>query len=81
MFAVPEKAIKLNHSLTSDLEIWKMTLKTIGHLSDATSSFVHHFKAMGELKRCSPKTTKLGQTGFLVLCDFTYNLTDNLEKQ
>ena len=33
-----------------DLEIWRMTLKTIGHLFNATSSFLHHFVAIGELK-------------------------------
>ena len=34
-----------------DLEIWRMTLKkTIGHLFYATSSFVHHFVAIGEFK-------------------------------
>ena len=29
-----------------DLEIWRMTLKTIGHLFYTMSSFVHHFKAI-----------------------------------
>ena len=33
-----------------DLEIWQMTLKTIGHLFYATSSFVQHFVAIGEFK-------------------------------
>ena len=33
-----------------DLEIWCMTLKTIGHIFNTTSSFVHHFKAVGEFK-------------------------------
>ena len=33
-----------------DLEILPMTLKTIGHLFYATSSFVHHFVAIGEFK-------------------------------
>ena len=33
-----------------DLEIWRMTSKTIGHLFYATSSFVHHFIAIGEFK-------------------------------
>ena len=33
-----------------DFEIWQMTLKTTGHLSYATSSFVHHFTAIGEFK-------------------------------
>ena len=34
-----------------DLENWRMTLKkTIGHLSYAASTFVHHFIANGEFK-------------------------------
>ena len=33
-----------------DLEIWWMTLKTIGHLFYAASSFVHHFMAITEFK-------------------------------
>ena len=33
-----------------DLEIWRMTLQTTGHLFYATSSFVHHFVAIGEFK-------------------------------
>ena len=33
-----------------DHEIWKMTLESKRPLFYSTSSFVHHFKAMGELK-------------------------------
>ena len=33
-----------------DLEIWWMTLEKIVHLFYTTSSSVHHFKAMGEIK-------------------------------
>ena len=33
-----------------DLENWRMTLKTIRHLSYAASTFVHHFTANGEFK-------------------------------
>ena len=33
-----------------DLEIWWKTLKTIGHLSFAVSSFVHYFIVTGEFK-------------------------------
>ena len=33
-----------------DVEIWRMTLQKIGHLFYATSSFVHHFVAIGEFK-------------------------------
>ena len=41
---------KLTIFLPCDLAIWRMTLKTIGHLFYATSSFVHHFVAIGEIK-------------------------------
>ena len=34
-----------------DLEIWWMTLKTIGHLFYTTLSFVHHLKAICDFKR------------------------------
>ena len=33
-----------------NLEIWRMTLKTIGHLFYATSNFLPHFLAICELK-------------------------------
>ena len=33
-----------------DIEIWRMTLKTTGHLLYATSSFMQHFVAIGEFK-------------------------------
>ena len=33
-----------------DLEIWQMTLETIGHLFYDTSSFLHHFVAISEFK-------------------------------
>ena len=33
-----------------DLEIWWMTSKIIGHLFYTTSSFLHHFKSIRELK-------------------------------
>ena len=33
-----------------NLENWRMTWKAIGHLFYTTSSFVHHFKAIGEFK-------------------------------
>ena len=36
--------------VSRDLEIWWMTLKTIGHLLDTTSGLVHHFKSISEFK-------------------------------
>ena len=49
-----------------------MTSKTIGHLVYATSSFVHHFVAIGEFTNLSysPETPNLGQIArFLESCD------------
>ena len=55
--------------VTLQFDVWPW--KTIGHLFYATSSFVHHFVAIGELKLSySPETTNLGQIQrFLELCD------------
>ena len=54
-----------------DLEIWRMTWKTIGHLFYVTSSFVQHFIAIGEFKlELRPETPNLGQIRrFLAPCD------------
>ena len=54
-----------------DLAFWEMTLKTIGHIFDASSSFVCHFITISELKLESQ--TKNAQfeskSMFFVLCD------------
>ena len=55
-----------------DLKIWRMTLKKkIGHLFYATSSFVHHFVAIGEFKlELQSGNANLGQIRrFLEPCD------------
>ena len=39
-----------NFFVQCDLEIWWMTLKTVGHICYAASSFVHHFTAISEFK-------------------------------
>ena len=54
-----------------DLEIWWMTLVTIGHLFCATSSFVQYFLAIAETNwSYSPETPNLGQIlQFLEPCD------------
>ena len=41
---------KLMFFVPCDLEIWQITLRTIGHLFYATSSFVHHVVVIGEFK-------------------------------
>ena len=65
----------------SDFEIWRMTLQNKGHLFYATSSFVHHFVAIGEFKfelqsgnaQCGSKST------FLAV--WPRNFTDDTQKQ
>ena len=65
-----------------DLEIWDMTLKTTGHFFYATSSLVHHFVAISELKldlvRKRPSAVKIH---IFFLAVWPWNLTDDLEKQ
>ena len=61
-----------------DLENWHMTLKTIGHLSYAAPTFVHHF--MNSNWSYSPETPNLGQIDdFLGV--WPWNLTEYLEEQ
>ena len=66
-----------------DLEIWRMTLwKTIGHLFYATSSFVHHFIAIGEFKldlQSGNAQSRSNSTIFRAV--WPWNFTDDLEKQ
>ena len=56
--------------------------KTIGHLFYAVSSFVHHFKAMGEFKlELQPGNAQFGSKSIIFLAVWALNLTDDLEKQ
>ena len=56
--------------------------KTIGHLFYATSSFVHHFVAIGELKReLQSGNAKFGSKLTIFLAVWPWNLKDDLEKQ
>ena len=65
-----------------DLEIWRMTLKKIGHLFNATSSFVHHFVAIVEFKlELLSKNTQSGSNSAIFRAVWPWNLTDDLEKQ
>ena len=55
--------------------------KTIGHLFYATSSFVHHFIAIGELKlELHPGTAQSGWNSTIFRAARPWNLTDDLEK-
>ena len=56
--------------------------KTIGHLSYAASSSVHHFIAIGEFKlELQSGNTKFGSKSTNFLVAWPWNLTDDLEKQ
>ena len=55
--------------------------KTIGHLLDATWSFVHYFKAMGELKlELQSGNAQFGSKLAIFCLVWPWNLTDDLEK-
>ena len=57
-------------------------LKTIGHLFNATSSFVHHFVAIGVFKlELESGNGQLGSNLMIFRAVWPWNLTDDLEKQ
>ena len=57
-------------------------LKTIGHLFYATSSFVHHFVAIGEFKlELQSGNAQSGSNSTIFRAVRPWNLTDDLEKQ
>ena len=56
--------------------------KTIGHLFNATSSFVHHFLAIGEFKlELQSGNAQSGSNSTIFRAVWPWNLTDDLEKQ
>ena len=56
--------------------------KTIGHLFYTTSSFVHHFKTMGELKlELQSGNAQFGSKSVIFCPVWPWNLMDDLEKQ
>ena len=56
--------------------------KTIGHLFYATSSFVHHFVAIGEFKmELQSGNAQSGSNSTIFRAVWPWNLTDDLEKQ
>ena len=56
--------------------------KTIGHLFYATSSFVHHFVAIGEFKlELQSGNAQSGSNSTILRAVWPWNLTDDLEKQ
>ena len=56
--------------------------KTIGHLFYATSSFVHHFVAIGEFKlELQSGNAHSGSNSTIFRAVWPWNLTDDLKKQ
>ena len=56
--------------------------KTIGHLFYTTSSFVHHFKSIGEFKlELQSRNAQFGSKSAIFCPMWPWNLTDDLEKQ
>ena len=65
-----------------DLEIWWMTLKTIWYLFYITSSCVHHFKSIGEIKlEFQSGNAQFGSKSAFFCPVWPWNVTDDLEKQ
>ena len=57
-------------------------LKTIGHLSYPTSSFVHHFLAIGEFKlELQSGNAQSGSNSTILIAVRPWNLTNDLAKQ
>ena len=75
--------VKLDNSLscvTLQFDVWPW--KTIGHLFYATSSFVHHFVAIGELKlELQSGNTQFGSNSTIFRAVWPCDLTYDLEKQ
>ena len=66
--------------VTLQFDVWPW--KTIGHLFYATSSFVQHFVAIGELKlELQSGNAQFGVNLTIFLSVWPWDLTDNLEKQ
>ena len=56
--------------------------KTIGHLFYAMLSFVHHFKAISKFKlKLQSRNAQSGSKSAIFCSVWTWNLTNNLEKQ
>ena len=66
---------------TSHIAAWSQ-LKTIGHLFNATSSFVYHFLAIGKFKlELQSGNPQSGSNSTIFRAVWPWNLTDDLEKQ
>ena len=66
--------------VTLQFDVWPW--KTIGHLFYATSSFVHHFVAIGDFKlELQSGNAQSGSNSAIFRAVWPWNLTDDLEKQ
>ena len=76
-------SVKINNffsRVTLQFDIWPW--KTIGHLFQASSSFVHHFVAIGEFKlELQSGNAQFGSNSTIFRAVWPSNLTDDLEKQ
>ena len=75
--------VKIGNCLSCvTLKFDKWPWKTIGHLSYAASSFVHHFIAMGEFKlELKSGKAQFGSKWAIFCPVWPWNLTDDLENQ
>ena len=75
--------VKIGHFLSRvNLKFDNWPRKTRGHLSYATSSFVHHFIAMGRFKlELESGNPKFGSKSAIFYPVWPWNFTDDLEKQ
>ena len=66
--------------VTLKFDRWPWKIK--GHLFYTTSSFVHHFKSIGEFKlELQSGNTQLGSKSAIFCPVWPWNLTDDIEKQ
>ena len=71
---------KSSSRVTLQFDVWPW--KTIGHLFYATSSFVHHFVAIGDFKlELQSGSAQFGSNSTIFRAVWPWNLTDDLEKQ
>ena len=65
-----------------NLKFERWPWKTIGHLFYTTSSFVHHFKPIGEYElELQSRNAKFWSKSTILLALWPWNLADDLEKQ
>ena len=74
------KIVDFFSRVTLQFDVWPW--KTTGHLFYATSSFVHHFVAIGDFKlELQSGNAQVGSNSTIFGVAWPWNLTDDLEKQ